>query len=271
MIWGLVPLFWKQLVFVSVFETVAHRISWAALIYFITWRIRKYNINIEKKKWFNVVACALLIAINWSVFVYAMVTNRVVSTSLGYFMSPLVSVFMGYVFLRERLSPLQYLAVFLAIASVLYMSLSAGSIPWISLSLALSFGAYGLVKKKAGLNPYTSMTLETWVMLPLAAVFFYLAYYKAPLVVIYGSVAQVSWLPLTGVVTVLPLLFYSAGVTKVRLSTAGLLQYLAPSMTFLLGVFLYHEPMPTGRILAFCGIWLALLMYSVALYRQRAR
>ncbi|MCA9922440.1 MAG: EamA family transporter RarD, partial [Anaerolineales bacterium] len=186
-----------------------------------------------------------------------------VETSLGYFVNPLVNVVMGVLFFRERLRVGQWTAVFIAFVGVLFLTLGYGQLPWIALTLALTFSFYGVLRKKAPLNSLEGLSLETAVLFPFA--FGYLLYLQVSGQAMFAHAGWVTTLllVLAGAVTAVPLLLFAAGARRIHFSTVGLLQYIAPTMQFSLGVFLYHEPFTTQRLIGFSVIWLALLLYSV--------
>jgi chloramphenicol-sensitive protein RarD len=206
---------------------------------------------------------AVLLALNWLIYIWGVNSGQVVETSLGYFINPLVSVLLGVVILRERLRPLQWLPVALAGTGVLYLTLQHGSLPWIALALAFTFGTYGLLKKIAPLGALYGLTLETAILfLPALG---YLLFVESRGV---GSFGHLSWnlnavLALSGVVTALPLLMFATAARSIPLSLVGILQYFAPSVQFLLGIFLYREPFSLPQMVGFGIIWTALLIFTL--------
>ncbi|MFN3374528.1 MAG: EamA family transporter RarD, partial [Chloroflexus sp.] len=205
-------------------------------------------------------ASATLLAANWGIYVWAVQINRVVEASLGYFINPLVSIALGVLVLREQLRPAQWLAIVIAAAGVAWLTYSAGALPWIALALALSFGFYGILRKKTPLGSFEALTVETlWMFVPAVLWLVWLAGNNGGMHHDAGL-----WLLLlsTGVVTAAPLLFFGAATQRIPLTTIGILQYLAPTLQLLLGVLVYSEPFSTAQLIGFGAIWTALAMYT---------
>ena len=208
---------------------------------------------------------AVVVAINWGTYIYGVTNDRVVETSLGYFVNPIVTVLLGVVVLGERLRPAQWTALGAAFVAVVVLTVENGSPPWIALVLAFSFGTYGLLKKTAGVGAVEGLAIETGVLLPVAAVY---------VVVIGGGtfategVGHAALLALSGVVTAIPLLLFGAAASRIPLSTLGVLQYLAPSMQFVLGITLFDEPLPAVKLLGFSLVWCAVALFTVDLLRH---
>ncbi|WP_299027094.1 EamA family transporter RarD [uncultured Thermanaerothrix sp.] len=276
-LWGFFPIYFKALKEVPAPQVLAHRIVWAFLFLLGVLALRReigaLRRLLTRRILLSYFGAGILLAINWLAYVWGVASGFIVETSLGYFINPLVSVVLGMVFLRERLRPLQWVPVSLAALGVSYLTLEYGRLPWLALVLAFSFGLYGLLKKLAPLNALYGLTLETGgVFLPA------LAYLVGVEVVGQGAFGHGPWvqtllLALTGVVTAIPLLLFAGGARRVPLTTLGLLQYIAPSLQFLLGVFLYHEPFGLTQLIGFSLIWLALAIFSaegfIAQRRQR--
>ncbi len=274
-LWGLFPIYFKLLKSVPAFEIIGHRFVWSFffLIALVLFRgeLRKLISGTTRKVMLTYLGAGLLLAVNWTMYVWAVNAGHVVESSLGYFINPLVSVLLGVIFLRERLRPLQWLPIGLAAFGVLYLTLRLGAVPWISLVLAFSFGFYGLVKKIAPLNSLHGLTLETGALVVPA--FGYLLFLE-----IQGSASFVysGWnvsllLALTGVVTAVPLLLYASGAHRLPLTILGLLQYIAPTLQFLLGVLLYGEPFTADKAVGFAFIWLALGIFSSESFIHRRK
>lgn len=276
LLWGFLPIYWKFLTGLPALETTAHRIVWSAVFAglilaaknhwsWITPAIRRPQIII------GVTLAAILILFNWLIYIVAVNTNRIVESSLGYYMNPLVNVLLAVTFLRERPRLGQWLAIGLAAAGVLYMTITYGRLHWIALSLAFSFAFYALTKKRANLPALEGLFLEMMVLaVPLGA---YLIYLEATG---QGSFAHLGirttvLLTLAGVVTGLPLLAFSAGAKQVPLTVLGLLQYVAPTIQFMIGIWLYREPFSTNQLIGFAFIWTALLLYSLEGVMERRR
>jgi chloramphenicol-sensitive protein RarD len=201
--------------------------------------------------------------VNWLVYIWAVNAGFVVETSLGYFINPLVNVFFGVVFLHERLRPLQWVPFGLAGMGVLYLTITYGSLPWIALALAFTFGLYGLVKKLAPLGSFYGLTMETAILLIPALLFLILADVRSTGAFGHAGLATNALFAFTGVVTAVPLLLFGAAVRKINLSLLGILQYLAPTCQFLIGVLVYQEPFTPSRLVGFSLIWVALLFYTL--------
>lgn len=268
--WGLLPIYWKFFGQVPAVEVLSHRIIWSAL--FLTGVLWLQNRRLEfrqvwQRKYIGpLLLTAALLAFNWGLYIYGVNTDRVVETSLGYFINPLVNVLLGFLFLKERLHRGQRLAVLLAGLGVAYFIWQFGAVPWIALALAFSFAFYGLLRKVVAVAPMAGLAVETLLITPIA-------------LAIVGHASSVgtghwgmSWkLNLLfigcGIVTSLPLLWFTNAAKRLQLSTLGFFQYLAPSLQLMLGVFLYHEPFTATHAITFGLIWTALLIYSISSLR----
>lgn len=273
--WGLFPIYWKWLAHVAPLEVLSHRNLWCAVILFFV-----VIASGERRKVVSTVLAnrveitrhlfsASLIAMNWLVYIWAVVNDHVVDASLGYFLSPLVSVALGYFVFAEKLDVRQWCAIALAIAGVSVMVLASGVIPWIGLSLATTFGLYGMVRKKAPTGPINGLFIETLLLVPATLVVFgwlYASdnlYYNSPL---RGSELL---LVLGGLITAIPLILYAQGARALPLSLSGLLVYLTPSIQFLIGWLLYKEHISGANWIGFLCIWTALFIYSLSVNQQR--
>lgn len=278
-LWGLLPIYWKYLQQIPATEILAHRMVWSLvfvvvlLAYQGKWAWLKPALQNKRVVLIYFVAGAFL-ALNWGVYIWAVNAGFIIETSLGYFINPLVNVLFGFLFLGERLRPWQVAAVGIAAAGVLYLTYSYGALPWIALTLAFSFGTYGLLKKKATLDSLEGFSLETALLfLPALA---YLLYLNAQGVGSFGQVdlSTTVLLALTGIATAVPLIFFAAAARRTTLTALGIMQYIAPTMQFLLGIYLYQEPFDQDRLIGFVLIWIALVIYtaeSLILNRQKAR
>jgi chloramphenicol-sensitive protein RarD len=275
LLWGLFPLYWKMLQHVPALEILAHRIVWglAFVAVWMTVRGRWPELRAVFRRPRTVAALSastLFIAVNWGLFIYAVITDRVLATSLGYYINPLVNVLLGLVVLRERLNRNQWFAVGLAALAVLLMTARAGELPWISLVLPVSFGLYSLLRKTVHADAVVGLTFETAALLPLAAAVLLRQERLGIGALGHQGVVIDLLLVAAGAVTAVPLILFTLGVRRLPLSTAGLLQYIAPTSTFLLAVLLYHEPFSTVQAVGFALIWTALVIYSFDL-RARLR
>ncbi len=266
--WGLFPIYFKSLQGIPPFEILMHRMAWSLvfLMLVLAWRKQWAWMGVvlrQPRVMAGFVASALLLSVNWFVYIWSVNNGHVVDASLGYFITPLVNVLLGFLLLRERLRQAQWAAIALAACGVGWLTWQAGHLPWIGLVLAASFGTYGLLRKTATLGTLEGLSLETLLLFPLAfsllstlTVGGYNSFFTAP--------AGTQWLlAAAGPVTAIPLLLFAAGARRIPLSMLGLLQYIAPSIQLLLGVWLYNEPFSGGRLIGFSVVWLALVIYSI--------
>ncbi len=267
-IWGLFPLFWSILEPAGAAEIVSHRIIWSMLFLLLIVTLNRGWRNVgkvitKKRTALLLTAAALFITANWATYIWAVVNERVVDTSFGYFMNPLVSVLLGVVVLRESLRRSQWLAVGIAAFGVVIITIGVGTVPVIGLILAFSFAFYGLVRKIADVDAVTAQMVETLYLTPIAlGVFVYLAR-SSQLTFGNEGVGKSVLLALAGVVTVVPLLAFGAAVVRIPLSTLGIMQYITPTMALLIGVFLFGEEMPLARWAGFFAVWVALAIFTV--------
>lgn len=273
-IWGLVPLFWKLLNPVPALEILAHRMVWSLLVvlallaYRGHWRWMGAAIR-NRQILLTYLASASLIALNWFVFIWAVNAGHIVETSLGYFINPLVSILLGIVFLRERLRRWQAAAIVVATAGVLYLTLSYGALPWIALTLAFTFALYGLLRKTASLDSLEGLALETLLLFLPALAYLASLEERGQAAFVHEGMGTTILLILSGLVTAVPLLLFAAGARRITLTLLGLLQYIAPTISFALGVLVYHEPLPPARVIGFGFIWVALLLYTAENIQHR--
>jgi len=268
--WGFFPIYFKFLHAVPATQIMAHRVSWSfillALMIIVSGKVKDLIKNLNKKVILLYFCAGAIISINWLTYVWGVNAGFVIETSLGYFINPLVSVLLGVIILKEKLRPLQWVPVVLAAIGVTYITIQHGSLPWIAMVLAITFGIYGLLKKIAPLQATQGLTLETGgVFLPALGYLLFCEFMGSGA---YGHISLLTTLLLTatGIVTAVPLLFFAAGAPKVPLSTIGLLQYIAPTIQFLIGVFIFREPFSTGQLIGFGIIWLALIIFSYESY-----
>ncbi len=267
LIWGFLPLFWKAVQVATPLEILSHRIVWSLLLLVGILGIQQRwgwlaPALRDRRTLGTFLLSALLLGINWLVYIWAVNIGHIVEASLGYFINPLVNVVFGVIFLQEQMRPGQWLAVGLAALGVLYLTVTLGAPPWVGLTLAFSFAGYGLLRKTARLNALEGLTFETaFLFLPALA---YLLYLGGTGQGVFGveSGKLTALLLLSGVFTALPLLLFAAGARRIPFSLVGILQYIAPTIQFLLGVYLYGEPFSLARLVGFGLIWLALALYS---------
>jgi chloramphenicol-sensitive protein RarD len=275
-LWGLFPLYWPLLEPAAPAEILAHRIVWSLLfIGVLVWARRRYSTVraalVDRRTRTVLVIASVVIGCNWFLFIWAVNHHHVVETSLGYFINPLVSVALGVVAFGERLRRLQWVAIGIAASGVLWLTFEYGRPPWISIALALSFGTYGLAKKKANVGAVQSLAVETMVLAPLALG--YLAVLQASGEAEFGQngAGHTALLIGTGVITALPLLCFGAAATRIPLSMVGMLQYLTPTLQFVIGVALYDEPMTPARWVGFVLVWAALAVFTAESLNHRRR
>ncbi len=266
-IWGFFPLYFKTLQAAPAFQIMAHRVVWSFLLMTAILIFRKelkpmLSAATPRIVFLYAIAGTLL-AINWVTYVWGVNAGYVVEASLGYFINPLVSVLLGVIFLRERLRPLQWVPVVLAGVGVTYLTVSMGKLPWIALVLALSFGLYGLMKKITPLGSLQGLTLETAAVFLPALAYLIIEQVRGVGAFVNAGVNTTLLLAATGVVTAIPLIFFSAGTKLIPLTTVGLLQYITPTTQFLLGVFVFKEGFSSNQVIGFVIIWIALILFTM--------
>jgi len=275
--WGLAPIYFKQIQSVAALEVIAHRILWSipVLAGFLLLRDGRafwQRFRLPFRTVMALLVTGSLVACNWLIFVWAVVNDQILPTSLGYFIGPLVYFLLGYLFLQERLTRIQLISVLIAAAGTLYLAWFLGTPPWISLGLAISFGTYGLLRKRLDVGPMVGLLWETLLLAPLALVFMAWSLSSGQLSFASGSARLDILLALAGLVTTLPLIWFNLAARTLTLTTLGFFQYIAPTLTFMLAVFVYGEPFTQGHAVAFGCIWFALAMVSLeSLIRSRSR
>jgi len=270
LIWGFLPIYWKALKAVPPLQILSHRIFWSfvfvLLIVAVKHKNRAFRQAFSSRK--NRLVCsitAVIIGLNWFIYIWAMVNDHIIDASLGYFINPLVSILLGVVILKEKLTRKQSLAVVLAFIGVGYLTIQYGKIPWIALSLAFSFGIYAILRKTAQVESIIGFTAEAALLAPVVLSLMLIFQFNGTGVV--GKVSPALHLLLlgSGIFTAGPLVLFTSGVRKIPLSTAGFIQYIAPSIQLLLGVFVYQETFTSGHLVSFIFIWTALIIYSYSL------
>ncbi len=271
--WGVAPVYFKWVEFASPSEIVAHRVVWSVLLLAILIVVRRqlYTLRrLEKREVGWLAVSGVLVSINWGVFVWALHADRMLETSLGYYINPIVNVLLGSVFLSERLRAAQFAAVGIASLGVLNEIVAVGVVPWAGIALAVSFGFYGLVRKKLAVDSVVGLGVETLLLLPIALGYLGYLVITEEGTLLYGTGSELALLAAGGLVTVFPLVCFAAAALRLPLTTLGFVQYLAPSITFGLAIFVYGEPFRLSQAVTFGCIWLALVIFSTeGLYHQR--
>lgn len=270
--WGVVPIYFKWVDHVSPWEILSHRVIWALilLLAILFWTKQLSELRVPLKWIPKLLVTSVLLAINWLVFIYAVVNNNIAETALGYFINPLVSVFLGVVILREYLRPLQWIAVAIAALGILGQLIMFGRVPWIALALAFSFGFYGLLRKNLGLHAIGGLAVETLLVVPFALAFLIWTGWQEKLA--FGDHMPTDLLlMLGGFVTSFPLLCFAAAVKRLSLTTLGMFQYVAPSISLVLAIFVYHEDFDPGRAITFICIWIALAIFTFEAWAEHRR
>jgi chloramphenicol-sensitive protein RarD len=274
LLWGLFPLYWPLLEPAGALEILAHRVVWSLVAVVVLLVVTGRSVRAlprDRRRLLLLVGAAVLIGVNWGVYIWGVNNEHVVETSLGYFINPLVSVALGVVVLGERLRRTQWGAVVVAAGGVTVLTVEAGRPPWIALVLAFSFGTYGLVKKVVGVGAVEGLVVETAVLAPVALVFLAVVASGGEGNFTSHGAGHALLLTSAGVVTAIPLLAFAGAAARVPLNRLGLLQYMTPTIQFLIGVLLRHEPVSTGRLLGFVIVWLALLLFTVDTATNRRR
>lgn len=272
-IWGILPIYWKWLSDVDSAEIIFHRILWTSIylgiivaIFYRNYLKKEITTN-SKFKW--IFLSAILLGMNWYLFIYAISINRILDASLGYYINPLVSVLLGVFFLKEKLPKIQIFSVLLAGVGVAVMTINYGRLPVISLVLALSFGSYGLVRKMINMKSIPAVFLEALIMLPVFAVYFWISGNGISESAIFNSdLTTVALLVFSGVVTFVPLILFGQGITMISLKSVGFLQYITPTMMLLIGTLLYNEPFSATSFVSFGFIWVALGIYTWSVFKK---
>ena len=264
-VWGILPVYWKWLQRVPAGQIIGHRIVWSFILLLafilVTKQWRQFRSQVNRRVLVIYAIAGGLLSVNWLVYVYGVNAGFIVETSLGYFINPLLSVVLGMVFLGERLRPMQWIPVGLAASGVVYLTITYGSLPWIALTLAFTFGIYGLVKKISPLGSLHGLTLETGsVFLPAVCYLIFVELHGQGALG-HDGLHTDTLLAGAGVVTIIPLLLFASAARRITLTMVGIMQYIAPTMQFLIGVFLYKEPFTTAKLIGFTMVWIALIIF----------
>lgn len=283
-LWGVSPIYFKWLSHVSPLEIISHRIIWSSVfVLLLVVATKKFGqllaVYRDRERLLVFVATTILIGANWLTFVWAISNDRILEGSLGYYINPLVNVLLGMIFLKERLNRWQTLSILLAISAVVIMTLQIGYLPWVSLVLAFSFGFYALLRKKVQVDSSVGLVVETTLLFPVALGFLlYLTFTSSEAASLgtggAGFMYDAESLMLllgTGIVTAIPLILFAVAARRLKLTTIGILQYLAPTIQMGIAIFVYDEPFDQSRLMAFALIWVGLVIYSVDSFRTRRR
>ncbi|ETI68574.1 EamA family transporter RarD [Neobacillus vireti] len=272
-LWGLLPIYWKLLNNVEAKEILANRIFWSFVFMVVVLILTKKGelclrtikgFAQNKKQLYALTLASLLITANWFTYIWAVNNGHMIEASLGYYMNPLVSIILGMIVLKEKSTFYQYLSFILAAVGVLIITFSHGEFPWIAIILALSFGLYGLAKKLINVDSSVGLTLETLVVTPFAAIYMLFLFLNGSSSFLTAGAGTDLLLIGAGAATAVPLLYFAKGAQKIPLSLLGFLQYIAPTLTLLLGIFVYHEHFSKVQLLSFLFIWMALAIYSLS-------
>lgn len=266
--WGFFPIYWKLLHEVPALQLLGHRIVWSFLLLlayiFITKQWKEFrSVAFDGKTLRIYTVAGILLSLNWLIYVWGVNAGFIVETSLGYFINPLLSVLFGVIFLREKLRPMQWVPVVIAAIGVTYLTVTYGRLPWIALSLAVSFGLYGLVKKLSPLGSVYGLTLETGIVFPIAIIYLTFLQAGGSGAFLHDGTTVDLLLVGAGIVTTIPLLMFASAAKQIPLNMIGVLQYFAPTIQFLIGVFIYKEPFDHTRLIGFSIVWLALIVFWV--------
>jgi chloramphenicol-sensitive protein RarD len=266
--WGLFPLYFHAIGEVPPLQILAHRMLWSLLFLLIVLAVRRQwawlKLLRQPRVVASFIASAVLLSVNWLIYIWAVNNGHVIEASLGYFINPLVNISLGYLLLKERLRPAQWMAIGVAALGVAWLTWQAGTVPWIALALAFSFGGYGLLRKTAALGALEGLSFETMVLFPLAAAYVaWLTMHGQNAFVNTDSTGTRLLLAAAGPITAIPLLLFASGARQIPLSVLGLLQYLSPTLQFLLGVWMFHEAFTADRLVGFALIWGALALFAI--------
>lgn len=279
LLWGFLPIYWKLVQEVPASEILAHRIIWsflfmvAIILFSKKWRLFMKECKLiikDKRKLIGISLASVMISLNWLTYIWAVNSDHVIQASLGYYINPLVSILLGIIVLKETLTKPQLTSFVLAGVAVIYLTISYGVFPWIALTLAFSFGFYGLLKKTVDIGAMFGLAIETMIVTPLALI--YVTLFTENTFVQNDLLSSTNLLLIgAGVATAIPLLLFASGAKVIPLSMVGFLQYIAPTIMLILGVFLYHETFSTAHFIAFSLIWIALIIYMGSSYRRPSK
>lgn len=278
-LWGILPIYWELIHHIGAFEILAFRIIFSAIFMIFILIIGKNqrqafirDVNqlvTHPIQLVAIVVAGYVITINWGTFIWAVTNGHVLQSSLGYYINPLVSILLALIFLKERFNKFEWLAILLAFIGVLYMTLKVGEFPIVSLMLAFSFGIYGLLKKVVHIDAISSITVECIVTAPAGLI--YVGYLWQQHQLSFGMNMSSFWLLFSGAITAIPLILFSAGAKRIPLSLTGFIQYVGPTIMFILGIFLFNEPFDINQLITFIFIWIGIVLYSTSQYLKMKR
>ncbi|MCE5090820.1 EamA family transporter RarD [Staphylococcus devriesei] len=278
LLWGVLPIYWKLIGGISAFEILAYRIV-LSMIFMVLMIFILKKTNTFKRDITNLVShpiqliviiiAGYVITINWGTFIWAVSNGHVLQASLGYYINPLVSILLAFIFLKERFNKFETLAIIFAMIGVVYMTIRVGEFPFISLMLAFSFGIYGLLKKLVRVEAMSSIAIECIVTAPAGLI--YMAYLWQSSQSSVGINMDSFWLLFSGMITAVPLILFSAGAKRIPLSLTGFIQYLSPTLIFILGIFAFKEPFDIHQLITFIFIWIGIALYSTSQYVKMKR
>ncbi|AID01388.1 chloramphenicol-sensitive protein RarD [Staphylococcus xylosus] len=272
-LWGILPIYWGLINDIGAFEILSFRIVLSMIfmlfIVILTKNTEPFKRDIQRLftnpiQLIAIIAAGYVITINWGTFIWAVTNGHVLQSSLGYYINPLVSILLALIFLKERFNKLEWIAIGLAVVGVLYMTLKIGVFPGISLLLAGSFGIYGLIKKLIPIDAISSVTIECIVTAPAGFIYLWYIWHHGGLT--FGMNVSSFWLLFSGAVTAVPLILFSAGARRIPLSLTGFIQYIGPTLMFLIGIFLFKEPFDLDQLITFIFIWIGIIIYSISQY-----
>jgi chloramphenicol-sensitive protein RarD len=266
--WGLVPVYFKAVSQVTPLEILIHRVLWSLFFLIIIILLTKTTKNVikilkDRRKLKILVISSILVSGNWLTFIWAVSNNQIVEASLGYYINPLVNVTLGYIFFKERVTKTQLFAIFLAFLAIIYQLYKLGELPMVSLILAFSFGFYGLARKKVQVESVSGLFIETLLISPIALIYFIYLFKSGNSDFAYPLNATSYLLIMAGFVTIVPLIWFNSAATRISMMKLGFLQYIGPSISFLLAIFVYNEPFGFDKLVTFIIIWIALVIFSI--------
>ncbi|ATH61640.1 MULTISPECIES: EamA family transporter RarD [Staphylococcus] len=278
-LWGILPIYWELIDQIGAFEILAFRIIFSAIFMVFILAVGKHQRESFMRdvnqlvshpiQLLAIIVAGYVITVNWGTFIWAVTNGHVLQSSLGYYINPLVSILLALIFLKERFNKFEWLAILFAFIGVLYMTLKVGEFPVVSLMLAFSFGIYGLLKKVVHIDAISSIAVECIVTAPAGLI--YVGYLWQQHQLTFGMNMSSFWLLFSGAITAIPLILFSAGAKRIPLSLTGFIQYVGPTIMFVLGIFLFNEPFDVHQLITFVFIWIGIILYSISQYLKMKR